>query len=309
MFAGRMRRARQCPSPPRLVTPIASPHHGGRLVTTAPSRFTRPTRRDALLGLATSAAALLSPGTPRATETTVARPDLLGPLLSRSAVGCMALFDPGTGITSLVGQDRAVKRFIPASTFKVPNSLIALEVGAVADEAEIIPYGGQPQPYETWQHDMSMREAIGLSAVPIYQELARRIGLARYRDWLARLDWGNHDPGEVVDRFWLDGPLEISAVEQTRFLARLARRELPASPRAQAIIADIIRQETKDGRALHAKTGICTATKPMVGWWVGWVARPDGVTSFALNMDLRTINDAPKRMAIGREILATAGIW
>lgn len=276
---------------------------------TAPSHLTYPTRREALLGLTATGAALLRPGTPRAAETTVARPDLLGPLLSRSAVGCMALFDPGTGVTSLVGQDRAVKRFIPASTFKVPNSLIALEVGAVADEAEIIPYGGLPQPYPTWQHDMSMREAIGLSAVPIYQELARRIGLPRYREWLARLDWGNRDPGDVVDRFWLDGPLEISAVEQTRFLARLARKELPASPRAQEIVAEIIRQETKDGRTLHAKTGICAACKPVVGWWVGWIARPDGVTSFALNMDLQTMADAPKRMAIGREILAAAGIW
>lgn len=278
-------------------------------MTTAPSHLPHPARRETLLGLAATVGALLLPGTPRAAETTVARPDLLGPLLSRGAVGCMALFDPGTGVTSLVGRDRAVKRFIPASTFKVVNSLIALEVGAVADEAEIIPYGGLPQPYPTWQHDMSMREAIGISAVPIYQELARRVGLPRYREWLARLDWGNRDPGEVVDRFWLDGPLEITAVEQTRFLARLALKELPASRRAQEIVADIVRVETKDDRTLHAKTGICAACKPMVGWWVGWVARPDGVTSFALNMDLQTMADAPKRMAIGREILTAAGIW
>ncbi len=266
-------------------------------------------RRRALLGLAAVSTAALVPLSARSDETVVVRDDLLGPLLSRSAVGCMALFDTATGTTSLVGRDRALTRFIPASTFKVANSLVALETGAVGDETEIIPYGGKPQPYPTWEHDMSMREAIGLSAVPIYQELARRIGLTRYRDWLARLDYGNRDPGDAVERFWLDGPLTISAVEQTRFLARLARGDLPASRRAQTIVGDILRIEEKNGLALHAKTGLCTATRPIVGWWVGWVARPDGVTSFALNMDLQTITDAPKRMVIGREILAAAGVY
>lgn len=266
-------------------------------------------RRRTLLGLAAMSTAAMLPRSAKSSETEVARADLLGPFLSRSAVGCMAFFDTNTGTTSLVGQDRAVTRFIPASTFKVANSLIALETGAVADEMELIPYGGRPQPYPTWEHDMPMREAIGLSAVPIYQELARRIGLARYRDWLARLDYGNRDPGDVVDRFWLDGPLAISAVEQTRFLARLARGELPASRRAQSIVGDIMRVEEKNGLTLHAKTGLCTAGRPIVGWWVGWVARSDGVTSFALNMDLQTIADAPKRMVIGREILAAAGVY
>jgi len=69
---------------------------------------------------------------------------------------------------------------VPASTFKIANTIIALETGVVKDENEIIPYGGRP--FKHWEKDMSMREAIALSAVPIYQELARRIGLERYRE-------------------------------------------------------------------------------------------------------------------------------
>jgi beta-lactamase class D len=74
---------------------------------------------------------------------------------------------------------------VPASTFKIPNSIIALETGVVKDA--IILHGGKPQPFREWKKDMSMREAIALSAVPIYQELARRIGLDRYHEWLLRL--------------------------------------------------------------------------------------------------------------------------
>ena len=70
---------------------------------------------------------------------------------------------------------------------------------------------------------MSMREAIAASAVPIYQELARRIGLERYAVWLRRLDYGNCQTGNNVETFWLDGPLEISAIEEARFCAKLAR--------------------------------------------------------------------------------------
>ena len=45
----------------------------------------------------------------------------------------------------------------------------------------------------------------------------------------------------ALERFWLDGPLAISAVEQARFLGMLALGRLPAS--ARAIVRDILRIE------------------------------------------------------------------
>lgn len=66
-----------------------------------------------------------------------------------------------------------------------------------------------------------MREAITLSAVPIYQEIARRIGHGRMRDWVKWSRYGNEEIGTAVDRFWLDGPLQITASEQTLFMGRL----------------------------------------------------------------------------------------
>lgn len=46
----------------------------------------------------------------------------------------------------LIGHDqaRAEKRFVPASTFKIPNTLIGLSVGAVKNVDEVLPYGGNP---------------------------------------------------------------------------------------------------------------------------------------------------------------------
>jgi len=155
---------------------------------------------------------------------------------------------------------------------------------------------------------MSMRDAIALSAVPIYQELARRIGLERYREWLTRLDFGNRQTGAVVDTFWLDGPLEISAVEEARFVARLAQQKLDASVRSQSIARDIIRLESRDGMMLYGKTGWRFSSTPNLGWWTGWVERNGKIAAFSLNIDMPAASDAPKRVAVGKAMLAKLGI-
>lgn len=264
--------------------------------------------RRAVLTTAGSAAVALTVGRRAWAGETVVRDDLAGLFSAEGVVGTIAVLDPAADRLTVVDAARAARRFVPASTFKIANSLIALETGVVADENEIIPYGGKPQWMKAWEKDMSMREAIVLSALPHYQELARRIGLERYRDWLARLDYGNRRPGKVVDRFWLDGPLEISAIEQARFVARLAAGTLPASARSQAIVRDILRLESRDGRTLFAKTGWKAGGRP-IGWWTGWVERAGAITAFSLNIDMTKIEMAPKRLVVGRAVLASLGIY
>jgi beta-lactamase class D len=173
---------------------------------------------------------------------------------------------------------------------------------------EILPYGGKPQPFHEWEHDMGLREAIRISAVPIYQELARRIGLARMNEWVTRLGYGNTSIGDTVDRFWLDGPLEISAVEQTQFLARFASGKLPIRAETVAAVKEVTQIEKTGEVTLHGKTGWCMSTDPDVGWWVGWVER-DGrfVAAFALNIDVLEKSDAAKRLPIGRACLKALG--
>jgi beta-lactamase class D len=193
---------------------------------------------------------------------------------------------------------------VPASTFKIANSLIALETGAVANEDEVVPYGGGPQPIKAWERDMSMRDAIKVSNVPVYQEIARRIGPDRMREWLNRLGYGNGEIGDVVDRFWLQGPLKISPLEQTRFLAKLAKGELPASADNQRRVREITLLEQQNGYTLHGKTGSLTD----FGWWVGWIERDGRLWTFALAMDLKSDQDNERRVPLGRELLRGLGV-
>lgn len=235
--------------------------------------------------------------------------DSLREVMAKNGVdGAFVGYDVSAGRVFLINAPRARKRLNPASTFKIANSLIALETGVVRDENEVIPYRSETPPLiREWARDMSMREAIKLSNVPIYQELARRIGLGRYHEWLSRLTYGNAETGSVVDRFWLDGPLAISAVEQAYFVAELALRKLPLSRRAQDVVCDIMKYETVADHTIYAKTGWCRSCKPQIGWWVGWVQQRGGVFAFALNIDVVGVADLDKRIPVAKELLSQFG--
>ncbi len=223
--------------------------------------------------------------------------------------GTFVVYDVSAG--RMIGHDRkrAQTRYLPASTFKIPNSLIGLDTGAVKSVDEVLPYGGKPQPVKAWEHDMNLRQAIKISNIPIYQELARRITLERMRTAVKQLDYGNTDIGQTVDQFWLKGPLKISAVEQTLFLAKLAQDQLPFSHEAQEAVREITLLERGDGWELHGKTGWTGRAVPNVGWWVGWVKKGNRIYSFALNLnDDDQGTRLPKREALGKACLKTLGL-
>jgi beta-lactamase class D len=261
-----------------------------------------------LLKSATAALAM-SCAFPRASAGDAAPSDLEAEFLQRGITGTFVRLDLTTDRVTLVTPSRAQKRFVPASTFKIANSLIAIETGAVEGPDEIIPWDGKPAMMKDWERDMTLAEAIRVSNVPAYQAIARRIGLKTYEDWLERLGYGNANPGTVVDRFWLDGPLTISAIEQTSFLAALALEELPMSRPAQAAVKGMVFQEERDGRRLFAKTGWLRSASPQIGWWVGWVEGKGQIDTFALNIDMASESDLRKRQDIGRAILARLGLF
>jgi len=239
----------------------------------------------------------------------VVRNDLKRVFDQAGVTGTFVLMDISADRTYVVDPARAARRINPASTFKIANSLIAFDTGAVRDDQEVIPYGGKPQPLKQWEHDMALPEAIRLSAVPIYQEVARRIGPQRMQAYLDAFDYGNRQIGSVIDQFWLRGPLEISAFEEARFTSRMALKQLPVKPRTWEMVHRMLLIEQQGDAALYAKTGVAGEYRPQIGWWVGWVERAGRVYAFALNIDLPHEGDVDKRIPLGKQLMQALAVW
>ncbi len=225
--------------------------------------------------------------------------------------GTIVVLDERTGARLVFDEERARRRLLPASTFKIPHALIALDAGVVRDEFEVFRWDGTPQPIESWNRDQDLRSSMRNSTVWVYQRFARAIGEAGERAALERLGYGNADVSGGVDRFWLDGGLRISALEQVELLRRLYRNELPFKVEHQRLVKDVMIVEAGRDWILRAKTGWAARHETQHGWWVGWVERgaPNaGAVFFALNIDMpHGADDAPRREAIARAVLRSLG--
>ena len=220
--------------------------------------------------------------------------------------GCFVLYDPSERRYLVHNAARVETRYLPASTFKIANSLIALETGVLADTSVVFPWDGTERSIATWNRDHAMTTAFRYSVVWYYQAVAREIGTARMQTWLERIGYGNHDISGGIDLFWLSGGLRISALEQVDFLARLYEGNLPFAPQTMASVRGLMVEEATATPLVRAKTGWTTATN--TGWYVGYVEQGDRVWYFALNMDMETAEQAPLRRDLTHHILRDMGI-
>jgi beta-lactamase class D len=206
--------------------------------------------------------------------------------------------------------NRSGEAKLPASTFKIPNSVIALETGVVGDpDKDIFKWDGVTRSIEAWNRDHTLRSAIAVSAVPVYQEIARRIGAERMQKYLDLLDYGNRDIGGGIDQFWLTGNLRIDPIQQVDFVDRLRRGALPVSKRSQELVRDILPVTKSGDSIIRAKSGLLGAEvgKPTLGWLVGWAEKGNSGTVFALNLDVREPRHIADRMNLAQACLADIG--
>ena len=203
---------------------------------------------------------------------------------------------------------RAQTPYVPASTFKMLNALIGLEHGK-ATSTEVFKWDGQKRSFPTWEKDMTLGQAIQASAVPVYQELARRIGLDLMQKEVQRIGYGNQQIGTVVDNFWLVGPLQITPVQEVLFVEKLANIQLAFKPDVQHTVQDMLLIEQKPNYKLYAKSGWGMDLEPQVGWWTGWVETATGEkVYFALNMQMKTGISASVREQLVKQNLTALGI-
>ena len=200
---------------------------------------------------------------------------------------------------------RAQQRYPAASTFKVLNTLIALEEGAISGEDAIFHWDGTPYSIANWNQDQTLDSAFKVSCVWCYQQLARRIGALKYPAYIQRSNYGQLREPFNGTQFWLDGSLKISAEEQVAFLRQVVERKLPFKTSSYDVLKKIMLSDETARYRIYAKTGWATGSPPSVGWYVGYVEANDEVWVFALNLATRDATDLPLRIQIAEDALET----
>jgi beta-lactamase class D len=203
---------------------------------------------------------------------------------------CFLLHEIGKGEVRRKPSEICTTRMLPASTFKIPHALAALDSGVLSGPDEMMKYDGAATTMERWRHDHTLATAMRDSVVWYFQRVAERLGMSREREYLRMFDYGNADPSSDLTTFWLGGSLAISPEEQARFMRRLYGDELPVRQEVLQTVRRLLVQPQgavvnalgehpfaapwPAATTVSAKTGSGTGRDGRsVRWLVGHVAR------------------------------------
>ncbi len=187
--------------------------------------------------------------------------------------------------------------FIPASTFKIPNTLIILEEGLIKDQFEVIKWDGKEREYTAWNKDQTLKSAFQYSCVWCYQRYATQVGDKKYHTYLRKLDYGNFLTGSDVASFWLNGDLRISVKDQINFLRKVHAEELPIQKRHIKTLKNIMLSKENKNYKIWSKTGWSGKD----GWHVGYLVTDNQTWFFANHIEIHKNSDLEFRKKLTME--------
>lgn len=239
--------------------------------------------------------------------TALAEDSGLADIFSRAGVTGTIVIAPLQGVGYVHDDQRSNQRFPVASTFKILNTLIALQEGAISD-GDAFKWDGVSSEVADWNHDQTLDSAFKASCVWCFQRLARKVGAAKYERYLSDLEYGEVKKPFDETTFWLDGSLTASAIEQVELLKKIYRQSLPFRSSSYAVLRRIMLVEQSPQYSIRAKTGWATSTFPEIGWYVGYIENSEETWFFALNIDVGSQSQLPLRQQIVRDALRAKGI-
>jgi len=229
---------------------------------------------------------------------------------ARNVDGCFTMLNNSDGQITVYNMALDTTRVLPASTFKIVNSLIGLQTGRITDENMLIKWDGIKRWNPEWNKDMTMKEAFKTSNVGYYQEVARRIGHDTMKLWLDSIGYGNKNISGPVDSFWLNNHLKISPDEQLGLMKRLYFDQLPFMKSVQQTVRNVMLQEDNTAYKLSYKTGWgFDESNNAIGWITGWIEENKHVYFFVtlVKSPNKDIDMKPVRIGITKDILKDLG--
>jgi beta-lactamase class D len=239
---------------------------------------------------------------------------------------CTAVAEAATG-EILKKEGNCDTRATSASTFKIAISLMGFDAGVLTDaQTPALPFEeGRPDWNPAWRSTTDPTKWIKDSVVWYSQQITKALGAERFARYVRDFHYGNEDvsgdPGKDngLTNAWLSSSLEISSLEQLRFLRKIVRRELPASAHAYEMTQTLIDIGPQPGGwRVYGKTGAGMSKNPdgtiaegqPWGWFVGRAAKGDRTVVFArLTKDTEQPSTPPglaARQAVLRDLFSSS---
>lgn len=217
---------------------------------------------------------------------------------------------------TLVQQGNCDTRVTPASTFKIALAAIGFDTGVLKDaQTPKLPFRkGYPEwGGDNWRQATTPARWMKYSVVWYSQQITPQIGQALITDFLKGFQYGNADfTGDAfrsngLERAWLTSSLLISPREQSAFLAKFLKGELPIASSAIENTVNILQgHQTAAGWRIKGKTGTAYPRDDTGrfnydngwGWYVGWAEKGGKTVVFAhLLQDTARQNKSPGKRA------------
>ena len=154
---------------------------------------------------------------------------------------CFLLYELGAGELRRNPSAACRTRITPASTFKVPHALAALDAGVVTPD-EVFRYDGTGDWPASARRDHTLASAIRHSVLWYFMRLAERLGPEREQAYLQKFAFGNMDSSSALTRFWVGGSLQVTPEEQLAFWLSLFQNKLPVAASVAATVKQMLIQ-------------------------------------------------------------------
>lgn len=223
--------------------------------------------------------------------------------------GCFILFDVNDSRTLKYNSAMCDSQFLPSSTFKIPHSLIAMEIGIIPDTSFKLKWDGKKKFLPVWNKDHNFSSALKNSVVWFYEEIGKRVGSERMQSWLEKINYGNRNvSGEYP--YWLRGNLRITPNSQLEFMKKFYFENLPFNPKNIQTVKNILEIEKTDEYKIIGKTGWGDLNGNSTGWLVGYLTKNNNTYIFVtcIQSSNPPENFASSRLIITKKIFNELGI-
>lgn len=226
--------------------------------------------------------------------------------------GTAVIYDPAENCCQIYGQELALTRRSPCSTFKIVSSLIALENGIIKPDSSTRPWSGQVFWNADWNRPIDFSDAFRTSCVWYFREVVDEIGKDLMQEALNELSYGNCDISDWEGRqntnnsdpaltgFWIESSLLISPREQVDVIERIFGDASRYSEETQDQLKQVmLLEQTEPGIAIYGKTGMGKAHGVVIDcWYTGFADAPGKRVCFCVYLgetDGKNVSSAKAR--------------